>query len=174
MRLLVLSSIFLFSALIARTQNNRVAIVDTEVFYDQKSGIVRLNKVMDALNAEFKPMLDALQAKESRLSKLSDDLRTYSGSDRNKKQEEAEKLQRDLQFEREDIKSRYQRREQAVVDPVRTDIGNALNDFAKQKGFTAVFDISKDTGGFLLWVDQDAVNNPTNEFIRFYNARPAK
>jgi Skp family chaperone for outer membrane proteins len=173
-RLLVFAGILLLSAMATRAQGNRVGVINSEVFYDQKAGIVRLNKAIDALNAEFKSKADALNAKETRLLKLSDELRNYTGADRERKVEEAQKLQRDANFEREDLKSRYQRREEVLLTPIRQDIGNALNEFAKQKGFTALFDISKDTTGFLLWVDQASVESTTSEFVRFYNARPVK
>ena len=52
------------------------------------------------------------------------------------------------------------------------DIGKAVNDFAKQKGYTLILDIAKDQAGFLLAVGDEKIDI-TKDFITFYNARPA-
>jgi hypothetical protein len=52
------------------------------------------------------------------------------------------------------------------------DIGRAVNDYAKQKGFTVIFDIAKDDSGLLLAIGDEKID-VTKDFITFYNARPA-
>ena len=55
--------------------------------------------------------------------------------------------------------------------PVTSDILKAVQDFAKQKGYVAVLDISMlDQAHAILALDPSA--DITKEFIVFYNARP--
>ena len=88
------------------------------------------------------------------------------------KVDEAEKLQRDIKFKSEDAKARYEKRQQAVIGPVMQDIGKALQEFAKQKGYMFIFDIAKDDQGFLVAIGDEKAD-VTKDFVIFYNARPA-
>jgi hypothetical protein len=55
---------------------------------------------------------------------------------------------------------------------VNQDIGKAIGEFGKVKGYTAIFDIDKlAQAGAILHLEPSA--NITKEFIVFYNARPA-
>ena len=54
------------------------------------------------------------------------------------------------------------------------DIGNAIQEFARQKGYAAILDSSKlDSSGLLLAYD-DTKADVTKEFIVYYNARTAR
>ncbi len=58
------------------------------------------------------------------------------------------------------------------MGPVRQDIGNALQEFAKKNGYMMILDASKlDGAGLLLAFDEKY--DITKDFITFYNARPA-
>jgi len=60
-----------------------------------------------------------------------------------------------------------------VMGPILQDIGRAMDDFAKQKGFALILDAAKLEGaGLILAVDLAKVD-VTKEFITFFNARPA-
>lgn len=88
------------------------------------------------------------------------------------KVDEFEKLQRDLKFKQEDAKARYGRREEAVVGPIVNDVGVAIMEFAKQRGFTLVLDLGKMMEQRIV-LFADGTPDITVEFIQFYNARPA-
>ena len=90
----------------------------------------------------------------------------------NAKVEEYDKLGRDYKFKQEDVRVRYQRRRQEVLGPILLDIGKAMQEFAKQKGFSMILDASKlGESGVLLALDDKV--DLTRDFITFYNARPA-
>ena len=80
-------------------------------------------------------------------------------------------MEREIKFKQDDAKARFERRQQAVLGPVMQNIGKALTDFAKQKGYLFIFDISKDDNGLLVAIGDDKAD-VTKEFIAFYNARP--
>src|SRR6185436_7681947 len=75
-------------------------------------------------------------------------------------------------FKQDDLKVRYERREQILLGPILLDIGKAMQDYQKQKAFAVLLDASKlfNAGVLLAW---DDVTDVTVDFIKFYNARPA-
>jgi Skp family chaperone for outer membrane proteins len=161
----------------------KIGLINTFAFGDDKVGITKYVNVLKSLQAEFAPAqveLDTLSKRLSGLAKEVQTLREQGAGGKvpvdekayQAKVEEAEKIQRDIKFKQEDAKARYERRQQAVIGPVMQDIGKAVNDFAKQKGYTLIFDIAKDDSGFLLAVGDEKIDI-TKDFITFYNARPA-
>ena len=59
-----------------------------------------------------------------------------------------------------------------MVGPVFNDIIKAMNDYAKQKGYSVIFDGAKlEESGVLIGFDDKY--DVTKDFIVFYNQRPA-
>jgi len=88
------------------------------------------------------------------------------------KRGEYEDMTRSFKTKQEEAKIKYERREAAILTPIRLDIGNAIQEFTKQKGYAMVLDAAKlDGAGLLLGFDERY--DVTKEFITFYNARPA-
>jgi Skp family chaperone for outer membrane proteins len=179
---LFLTALFAVSAF-AQTAPVKIAVINTYAFGDEKAGITKYIGAVKTINAEFAPVETELQTMNTKLNGLAKDIQTLRDQASagkvpidekaaQAKVEEAEKLQRDIKFKSEDAKARYERRQQAVMGPVMQDIGKALQEFAKTKGYTLIFDIAKDENGFLLAIGDEKVD-VTKDFITFYNARPA-
>jgi Skp family chaperone for outer membrane proteins len=179
---LFLTALFAVSAL-AQSAPVKIAVINTYAFGDEKAGITKYIGAVKTINAEFAPVETELQTMNTKLNGLAKDIQTLRDQASagkvpidekaaQAKVEEAEKLQRDIKFKSEDAKARYERRQQAVMGPVMQDIGKALQDYAKQKGYTLIFDIAKDENGLLLAIGDEKVD-VTKDFITFYNARPA-
>jgi Skp family chaperone for outer membrane proteins len=168
----------------------RVGLINTLAFDDDKAGITKYAAAMNTVNTGFKKELDDLNAMVARLQNLEKELTTMQKqltattnptvpattnqlqSSYNAKVEEYDKLGRDYKFKQEDVRVRYQRRRQEVLGPILLDIGKAMQEFAKQKGFSMILDASKlGESGVLLALDDKV--DLTRDFITFYNARPA-
>lgn len=161
----------------------KIGIINTFAFGDEKAGITKYINAVKAINTEFTPTQTELETMNTKLSNLAKEIQVFRDQASTgkvpidektvqAKVDEAEKLQRDLKFKQEDAKARYEKRQQAVIGPVMQDIGKALQDFAKQKGFTLLLDIAKDEVGLVLAVGDEKID-VTKDFITFYNARPA-
>lgn len=161
----------------------KIGIINTFAFGDDKAGITKYINALKAINTEFTPTQTELDTMNTRLGNLAKEIQVFRDQATagrvpidektvQAKVDEAEKLQRDLKFKQEDAKARYEKRQQAVIGPVMQDIGKALQDFAKQKGFTLLLDIAKDEAGLVLAIGDDKID-VTKDFITFYNARPA-
>lgn len=177
--LLALGAAFALPAFAQTVSPSRVAVINSYQFTDEKLGIIRFVNAFKAVDAEFaKPQaeLDAMNTKLGTLSKEIERLRGGSApvqpASLNAKVAEADQMQRDLKFKAENLKADYERRQQQIVGPVLREIGTALVDYAKQKGFALLFDVAKDEVGLLVAIGDEKAD-VTNDFIAFFNARPA-
>lgn len=185
-RLFVAASVFaaLFAISAFAQTPGKIGLVNTLAFDDAKEGITKYVSAMNTLENEFKPDNTALQTLGTRIQTLQKEIETFQKQIQdgkvpvdqktvNAKVEEYDKLVREYKFKEEDAKARFGRREQALLGPVQQDIGKALQEFAKQKGYTIILDVAKlGNAGLILAIGDDKAD-VTKEFIVFYNARPA-
>jgi Skp family chaperone for outer membrane proteins len=175
--------LFVFSAL-AQVSAQKIAVINTFGFEDEKAGITKYVAAMNQLEREFAPRqqeLDTIAGKMQTLQKEAATMNeTYQKNPNGPigpqqiqaKADEYERLKIEATRKQEDAKAAYARRRQEVVGPIFQDIGKSLQDFAKLKGYTVIFDIAKDEAGFLLAIGDEKID-VTKEFITFYNTKPA-
>lgn len=184
---MIFAAIFAVSAF-AQATTNKIGLIDTASFEDDKAGITKFITGRKSLDAEFKKDLDELSAIANRMQTLDKELIALEGqlkasggvpvnreslqASYNTKADELGKLDRELKFKRDDTKVRYERREQVVMGPIMLDIGRAMKEYQKQKALSLLLDATKlfSAGVLLAW---DDVNDVTADFVKFYNARPA-
>lgn len=158
----------------------KVAIIDSGAFGDEKAGISRYVSAMKALDTQFAPRRTELQTMQTQLQKAAQELETLSKQtaapvDPNTlitKRDAAQKLEVDIKRKAEDAQAAYQVAFAKAAQPLFTDIGKAIQEYAKQKGYTMILDAAKDQNGMILYIDPQAAD-VTADFIKFYNARPA-
>jgi len=163
----------------------KIALVDTDAFYDPTNGITKIINAYKSLEVEFKTSQTEIENGSKRLQTLQTEIQALQDRandpsnkvpiDKNAAQakvDEFERLQRDLKFKQEDAKARYGKREAAVIGPIVEDVGKILGEFSKQKGYTMVLDIGKmfDQRLVVYWENTPDI---TKEFVQFYNTRPA-
>ena len=191
-----IAAVFAFAAIFAvsafaQTQPTtplKIGVVNTQAF-DDKAGIAKYTAAMNKLEAEMKPEITVLQTMNNRLQALKTELEGYQTQlndpspkvpiDKAKiqataqtKYEEYQKLALEFEYKQKDYKASLERKEASIMSPVRLDIGNALQEFAKKNGYMMILDASKlDGAGLLLAFDEKY--DITKDFIQFYNARPA-
>lgn len=182
------AAIFAVSAFAQAAASPRIGIINTGAF-DTKEGITKYVNAMNALETQMKPELTALQTMGNRLQALKTELEKLQEQindpklpqavDKAKlqataqtKYEEYQKVGLEFEYKQKDYKASLERREATIMTPVRQDIGNALQEFAKKNGYSMILDASKlDGAGLLLAFDEKF--DATKEFITFFNARPA-
>jgi Skp family chaperone for outer membrane proteins len=179
-------SLFLmtFLAVSASAQaQGKIAVINTYAFGAEKEGITKYITAVKSLNAEFKPLNDELTTMQTKLQTLATEIdninkllksnpKAVDEKSAQAKVDEAEKLQRDIKFKQEEGKSKFEKRQQAVLGPVMEDIYKAVQEFAKQKGYMMILDGAKlEESGILVGITDAA--DITKEFVVFYNARPA-
>jgi Skp family chaperone for outer membrane proteins len=164
----------------------KVMFINTLAF-EAKDGITKYINAATALDNEFKPLQTEIQTLATKyqnlaaeIKKIQDQLNATGGPpiDRNAlaaqlntKGDEYQNLELTIKRKQEDGKARLERRQTEVMGPVMRDIGNAIQEFAKQKGYGVILDAAKLENAGLILAYDDAKADVTKEFITFFNAR---
>lgn len=188
MRSGLLVTVMLFAATFAYSQA-KVGILNTEAFSDEKTGITRLVNAYKSLEAEFKPKQDELNTLAARLDKLAKEIQDLQAKVNNpnpavpikkdavfdeiaNKNEEGSRLQLEIKRKQEDAKAQFEKRTAVVANPIKNDIGNAIDVFTKARGIDIMLDVSKlAESGILLSINKAV--DLTDAFIKDYNAKTA-
>jgi Skp family chaperone for outer membrane proteins len=157
----------------APVPDTRMAFIDTTMFADEKGGIIRYVNAVKTLEREFAPRQAELVNIQTRIKALADEISKLSGSavvdpkTIQSKQDEGERLQRDLKYKKEQADADFAKRYEEAVGPISTDIGKAIDQFALQRGYTVVFDASK-LAPAILTINRAL--DVTQAFVNEYNS----
>lgn len=179
---IVFAAVFAVSAFAqagAQPAPAKIGWIDTQAFGDEKAGVTKYVNAMKALDTEFKPRVTELQTLDNKIKSIATELETMQKNTAVPvkpetvvaKQEEGQRLQRELEFKQKDAEAAFQARRTAVLGPITNDLGKAIQEYAKQKGYTVVLDIAAlFNANAILMLDPAA--DITKEFIAYYNTRP--
>jgi len=127
--------------------DSKMAMIYSDAFLDPKTGIARFTSLLNTLNREFQPRqaeLQTLQTKINTLSKEIDDTQNVAAPDSlRQKRDQLAQLNTEYKRKGEDAEAAYQKRRQDIFLPLQTDIGKALEAFAKARGITVIVDGSQ-------------------------------
>ena len=153
----------------------KIAVVDTTLFGDEKAGIKRYLAAVNTVQKEFEGKNTELRNLQRQIKVIADDITKLTGNNSivsaetiRAKQDQGERLQRDLKYKKEQAQAEFEKRYSDVVGPVSNDIGNALIQYANQNGLTMILDISKLMPA-VLTVNQ--AMDVTQAFIADYNSK---
>lgn len=158
----------------------KIGWIDTGAFADDKAGITKFVNALKALDTEFKPRVTELSTLDTKIKSIATELEIMQKNTAvpinqatvAAKQEEGQRLQRELEFKQKDAEAAFQARRNVVLGPINTDIGKAIQDYAKQKGFAVVLDIAALANANAILV-LDPTADITKDFIAYFNTRPA-
>jgi len=128
---------------------SKIAVIDTEMFADEKAGIFRLVDAIKIVQNEFRTRAQELQTMQARLNTLVEDIRKLRQANPvdqkaiQAKQDEGTRLQQDFETKKQRYDEDYGKRYQEVTGPISQQVGKALDDFAHQYGITMTLDLSK-------------------------------
>jgi|SRR5438876_7464361 len=158
----------------APVPETKIAFIDTGMFGEEKGGITRYVIAVKGVEREFQPRQTELTGIQARIKALADEISKLSGNSVvdpktiQAKQDEGERLQRDLKYKKDQADADFAKRYQEVVSPISTDIGKALDQFAQQRGITMILDISKLAPAILT---VNPAMDVTQAFIAEFNSK---
>lgn len=156
----------------AAIAEGKFAIIDTDAFNDQQNGIKRLVAAFQTVEREFKPRRDEIQSLRTRLEALVKEIDSTKAvaapAALQAKAEQAQQLETEIKRKQEDGQKALDKRVQDLTGPVYQDIGTALQAFARARGLTVIFDVSKMQG--VVMVVNESIDI-TGAFIADYNQR---
>jgi len=128
----------------------KIALVNTDEFGAEKTGITRLVAAMKKVELEFQPRRTELQTLQQQIEKATTDLNKAAPVQDPKvtaqQNDKIEQMKKDFQRKGEDAQTAYQQRLQAVLGPISDEIGKALDAYAKARGITLILDVTKIQG----------------------------
>jgi len=131
---------------------SKMAVIYTDLFLDQKTGILKFNSVVTKLNGEFQKTKDELTQMQTRAQTLETEITKLreapEGAPINQqalqaKIDQLEQLKKDIQRKGEDAQAAYNRRRQELFTPLQDEIGKALEAFAKARGINVIIDAAQ-------------------------------
>ena len=131
---------------------SKMAVIYTDMFLDPKTGIAKFNSVMTKLNNEFQGLKNEIQGMQTRAQTLQDEITKLQSAPEGTpidqrslqaKIDQLEQLKKDIQRKGEDAQAAYNRRRQELFTPLQTEIGNALETFAKARGINVIIDAAQ-------------------------------
>ena len=156
----------------AAIAEGKFAIIDTDAFNDPAQGIKRLVAAFQTVEREFKPRRDEIQSLRTRLEALVKEIESTKAVADQKalaaKADQAQQLEIEIKRKQEDGQKALDRRVQELTGPVYQDIGNALQAYAKARGLSVIFDVSKMQGVVMVVNESIDITAP---FIADYNQR---
>jgi Skp family chaperone for outer membrane proteins len=181
---LIFAAIFALPAF-AQTTGDKIGLIAWDAFGDPTKGIKKYSAALTALENEFKPVTTELQGLVTKYQNLEKEignmLEAYQKNPTTSpfkpeaiqaKRDELGQLERDIKKKDEDRKAKLQSRYSIVIGPIQNDIMKAMNEYAAAKGYAVILDGAKlEESGILLGFAPKT--NITEDFITFYNARPA-
>jgi len=158
----------------APVPDSRIALIDTTMFGDEKNGIWRYVDAAKSVQAEFKTRSDEVQNLENRLNALVNEIQTLSKApvvDQKTiqaKQQQGVTLQTEWKTKKDRLDEDITKRAEQVIAPISSQIGAAMDQFARQRGVTMTLDSSKILPAILTAVP--AVDL-TQAFINEFNSK---
>lgn len=150
----------------------KLAVIYTEQFLNPKGGINRLISASTSLEREFDPRSKELQTMRQNLEKLVLQIQKTEGvalpAEIQRLREQAEALEVEIKRKSEDGQRAVAKRQGEVMNPLQTNINNALVEYARQRGYTAILNGSQLNGVFILL---DNKMDITDAFIADYNTK---
>ncbi len=128
----------------------KIALVNTDDFADEKTGITRLVAAMKRVDGEFQPRRTELQTLQGTIDKATADLQKAQALQDPKvsaqQNDKIEGMKTEFKRKGEDAQAAYQKRLQDMLGPVYDEIGKALDAYAKAHGITLILDVTKIQG----------------------------
>ena len=128
---------------------SKMAIIYTDMFLEQKTGILKFTSLVTKLNSEFQKSKDELTQLQTRATTLESEITKLREAPEGTpidqrslqaKIDQLDQLKKEIQRKAEDAQGNYTRRRQELVLPLQEEIGKALEAFAKARGINVIID----------------------------------
>lgn len=151
--------------------DSKVALVFSQDFQDQKTGIVKFTALMNQLTREFEPREKELQLLQQKINDLQAEIQKLQQQGGNpqviqQKMDQLEQMKKDYQRKGEDGQAAFNKRRDELLGPLQADIGNALEAYAKAHNINVLID-----GSAVPVIYFDQAIDVTRAFIAEFNSK---
>jgi Skp family chaperone for outer membrane proteins len=178
----VFAAIFAVSAFGQAAAQPKVVVINPSDF-DGKDGIVKYTSAITQVEAELKPLQTEMDGLVSRYQALGKEIQTIQANAAKSptvpidqkaaqaKVEEYQNLELTIKRKQEDGNRKAQASRDRIMGPIMDELGKAMDDFAKAKGYALILDGSKLGEANLILAWDPTKIDVTKEFITFFNSR---
>jgi Skp family chaperone for outer membrane proteins len=159
----------------ATVPDSKIALINTDVFLDEKQGIVRLIAAAKKADIAFEPTRKDLQQMQQRMQQLQDEITklqqgvgVVDEKQIRTKSDQLEQLKTEAKRKQEDAEAAYPKKMQEALAPIYLDISKSLDAFGKARGITLLLDAAK--MGAAILIASDALDI-TRAFINDFNSK---
>jgi Skp family chaperone for outer membrane proteins len=176
-----LTAVFALSSYSQTTGPTKIAIVNSDAFGYEKTGITKLVNSYKALEAEFKGTTDGLAADSAKLDALVKEIQQLQGQVNSgqgdtaalrktieQKTDDGTRMQIDFKRRQEDAKAKLDKRQAEVTLPIVKEISAALEAYGKKNSIDMIIDVSKLDGTVLMI---NSTMDITDAFIKDFNLK---
>jgi len=130
-------------------------------------------KAFAALQTMFEPMRTKLAQRQAEIqaeqAKLKQGSNTMNAAERERLMLSIEQKIKSFNRETEDVQARFEEENNRAIEPLGRRILQVIEQFAKQKGYALVLDVSSQQTPVMF-----AANNITSEIVKLYDETPLK
>ena len=155
MRKLVLLIVLVAATFVVNAQNTKVGFADVDYIFTQLPDSKRIDTELKDMQAKLKAQIES---KSQEFSKKLQDYNANAGSMidavRVNTERELQQLQQNLEKLQQDAQTSLQAKQTQLMDPVYKNVGKAIEEVAKENGFT--FILNQQIGGLdvILYGDE--------------------
>lgn len=157
MRKLLFVFVFGAAAMAAHAQTTplKIAFADPDYIYSQLPDAKKIDSELQTLQTQLKANIDTkIQDFQKKLAEYQQYGATVPDAVRQNTERELQQMQQNIQKLQEDAQNNLQQKQNTLMQPVLTNIGKAIEDVAKENGYSFVF--TSQVGGLdvLLYADE--------------------
>jgi Skp family chaperone for outer membrane proteins len=130
--------------------DGKIAVINTDLFLDPKTGIAKFVNLINTLNREFQPRQNELVQIQEKIKQLTNEVNTAQAASAvvdqksiQAKIDQVEQLKKDATRKAEDGQAAFDRRRKELFAPMQDEIARALEAYAKQRGISVLIDGSQ-------------------------------
>ena len=161
----------------ATVPDNKIALINTDEFLDEKQGIARLVAAAKKADIAFEPTRKDLEQMQQRMQQLQNEITKLqqappgAGVDPKQiqaKSDQLEQLKTEAKRKQEDAEAAYPKKIQEALAPIYLEISKALDAYGKARGITLLLDAAKMGPAILIASDSLDI---TRAFINDFNSK---
>ncbi len=128
---------------------SKMAVVYSDAFLDQKTGLARYNAIMNTVDKEFEARFNELKQIDQKLGQLQNEATALQKANPpnmqqiQAKADQFEALKKEGERKNEDFQNQYNKRKETALKPLQDDILKALETYAKSHNIAVIIDGSQ-------------------------------
>jgi outer membrane protein len=157
MRTRILLAVFVVTAAFAKAQtaSPKIGYADVDYIFSQMPDAKKIETELQSTQTQLKNQLDAkVKEFQDKLAKYQQGAATMLEAVRANEERELQQMQQNIEKLQTDGQTQLQRKQQQLMEPVYAKVGKAIEDVAKENGFT--FILNQQVGGLdvILYGDE--------------------